>query len=215
MENDSKLIDVIILSSSSFIRQALTDIIKADDNIRTILEASNKLELLDHIYGFESAIVIIRDQENENVSSTETINLINQEGKNVKSLLLLDNYSKDKELAALEMGVHGYLPENRIKTDLIKALKSIDSGQLWVRREIMSEFVHQIFVKINRDDHLSSPLNYFNKREMQVLVLINKSLKNKEIAAKLHISESTVKHYVSRIFKKLQIKKRGDIKKFI
>lgn len=215
LQVDLDLIDVIVLSPSNFFRQAITNILEKDNSIRAVREASNKLELLDHLYELNSSIVVIHDREISNFTTAEAVRIVNEEGQNARSILLIDDYDKEKELRVLEMGVRGYLPETKISADLAKAIKAINSSEMWVRREVMGEFVQQIFVKIKSGDYLSPSLNYFNKREMQVMVLLNKNLKNKEIAKKLHISESTVKHYVSRIFKKLDIDKRGDIKKFI
>jgi len=70
-------------------------------------------------------------------------------------------------------------------------------------------------VKIQRGEYLNPSLNQFNKKELQIMVFVSKNLKNKDIAKKLNVSESTVKHYISIIFKKLNIHKRTDLKDFI
>lgn len=52
----------------------------------------------------------------------------------------------------------------------------------------------------------------FTKRELQIIQLVVNGLKNKEIGEQLFISEKTVKHHLTKIFKKLNIKKRAQLK---
>ena len=112
----------------------------------------------------------------------------------------------------MEAGVRGFLPEARIKTDIVKCIRAMNSGEIWARRAVMGEFVTQLFVKLNKGEYLSPTAKYFTKKELEIIVLANKGLKNKQIANRLSMSEKTVKYHLSNVFKKLNIKKRSEIK---
>jgi DNA-binding NarL/FixJ family response regulator len=214
MGEKSGYINVLVVSAYSLVREGIISMLSGADDIKVVGRASNRLELMECIYKLKPNIVIINDEDNKSVSSLEAVQLINQESNDAKVLLLIEDYDKDKELAALEMGVRGYLPERARKADFAKCIKAINRGEMWVRREIMGEFVKQLFVKIKRGDYLSPSVPYFTKRELEIITLACKGYRNKEIAIRLFLSEKTVKHHLSKIFKKLNIKKRADIKKY-
>jgi DNA-binding NarL/FixJ family response regulator len=76
------------------------------------------------------------------------------------------------------------------------------------------------FIKILNKDYIlkksSTLLNYgITEKEMNIIVLINNGLSNKEISDKLCIAEITVKKHISSIFRKLKIKKRTELLNFI
>jgi DNA-binding NarL/FixJ family response regulator len=207
-------IEALVVSACSLVREGIISTLSGEDEIKVVGRASNRLDLMECIYKLKPDIVIINDEDNKSISSLEAIRLINQESNDVKILLLIEDYDKDKELAALEMGVRGYLPERARKADFIRCIKAISRGEMWVRREIMGEFIKQLFVKIKRGDYLGPSIPYFTKREREVIILVCKGYKNKEIANRLLINEKTVKNYLSKIFKKLNIKKRADIRQY-
>jgi len=210
----SERIAVLLFSPSTLARQMITGLLKRDDNINVIAEVSNRSELVDCLNYHNPEIVIIHNQSQNNSNTLEAVRLINELAGGAKPLVLFEEYDKDFELAALETGVRGYLPESRVKKDLIRSIRTVSSGQMWVRRAVIGEFVQQLFVKLRSGDYLSPSLHYFTKRELDIILLVNKGLRNKDIAKRLFISEKTVKHFLSRIFKKLQIKKRTEIRKY-
>jgi two-component system, NarL family, response regulator DegU len=211
---NSEKIAVLLFSPSTLVRQMIISLLEHDHDINVIGEASNRLELMDCLNDHNPDIVIIHNQLNNNMYTLEAVRLINELAGGAKPMVLFEDYDKDFELEALETGVRGYLPESKVKADLIRSIKAVTEGQMWVRRAVIGEFVQQLFIKIKRGDYLSPSLHYFTKRELDIILLVNKGFKNKEIAKKLFISEKTVKHYITKIFKKLKINKRADIKKY-
>jgi len=93
-------------------------------------------------------------------------------------------------------------------------IKYIDSGGLWLRRSVMEKFIteHLSVNKFSNEGYEDLSLSSFTRRELQIIRLAAKGEKNREIGEKLYISEKTVKHYMSRVFKKLKIQKRTQLK---
>lgn len=87
-----------------------------------------------------------------------------------------------------------------------KALKAIDSGQVWIDNGKMRAILDHLgpLVKTHQEDTLS-------RKEQEIILLISQGLKNKEIAARLFISEQTVKTHISRIFKKARVSRRSQL----
>lgn len=214
-ENPDHTVDIIkvmVYSSSPVFSEAVSGLLNAEKDIVVSGNVTNRSELLEFLYESEVDIAIIHDRNSSMSDTLELVRMIRVENETAKPLILFDDYSSDYELVALEAGVRGFLPEARIKTDIVKCIRAMNTGEIWARRAVMGDFVTQLFVKINKGEYLSPSAKYFTKKELEVIVMVNKGLKNKQIADRLSMSEKTVKHHLSNIFKKLKIKKRSEIK---
>ncbi|HEX3036780.1 MAG TPA: response regulator transcription factor [Thermodesulfobacteriota bacterium] len=208
-------IGVLVVSSRSLVRRGIISALADEGNIRILGEASNRLELLENIDKLRPGIVIVNDDREMN--SLETIRLITQKHTDLKILLLIKDYNEDKELEALKMGVRGFLPERAIRADFIRCINAIDKGEMWIRRKVMEKLIQQLWV-INppqRQSSLSSSAPSLTERELEIMIMVSNGYTNKEIGEDLHISERTVKGTLSKIFKKLGIKSRTDIRQHL
>ncbi|GEM_PF-3027950 len=210
MKKDS--IKVLVFGAHSLMRKGIISALIGEDDINVVGQASNRLELIVAIDNLNPNIVIIED--GNGTAGLETINLINQRNGHTKVLLLIKDYDEDKELAALKIGVKGFLTETVAEADLIKCIRAITNGEMWVRRRVLERLIRQFLAlnRLNGDGYLNKPMPCLTKKELDIMMLVGKGYRNKQIGCSLSISEKTVKHYLSDIFKKLHVRKRVDIK---
>ncbi len=97
----------------------------------------------------------------------------------------------------LTKGVVGILPLDTTSEILIKAIKAVYSGELWLNRKSIKDIVCNTGQEIN-----------LTGQEKEIANYICQGYKNKDIANKLNISEQTVKSHCNRIYKKLGVKDR-------
>jgi LuxR family transcriptional regulator of csgAB operon len=165
----------------------------------------------------------------DTLHSTVTINLIliDLMGQNIDSLFsdlaamnsnLLHrahtaffNVPKSKKIEerALRAGVRGVFYEDDSKEHLVKGIRAIIEGELWVSRQVLSRYV----IKNNSSDIIQSDggsngTNKLTDREVEVLALITIGASNEDIAEKLFISPHTVKTHLYNIFKKINVNNR-------
>jgi DNA-binding NarL/FixJ family response regulator len=116
----------------------------------------------------------------------------------VKIILWVESISTEFAYQAMGAGVRGIL-RNSLATDLItKCVTKVQEGELWIEKALTDEFIQARRVQLTN-------------REGQLIVLLTQGLQNKEIAWALHISEGTVKVYMSRLFHKLQVSDRFEL----
>ena len=121
-------------------------------------------------------------------------------------ILLDTNCGKENIISAiLKKRVSGVLPGHSGARHLKKAIKAVAKGDIWIDKATVKNLLHGI--KALNDDQAAT----LTPRERGVVELIEKGLRNKEIAQKLHISEPTVKTHLYRIFRKLNIKTRTEL----
>jgi DNA-binding NarL/FixJ family response regulator len=113
------------------------------------------------------------------------------------------------EIRLFYWGIDGFVELHKTwLTELPRAIRSMLKGQLWVPSQVLLAFVKN--AKVVLDAQLL-PGHSLTKREAQVLQLLMRRLKNKEIASALSISERTAKFHVSNILGKLQVADRDGL----
>ena len=123
-------------------------------------------------------------------------------------IILIDTGLEEEAVLKLLLS---YQLEGIIKTDtdlplFKKALKAIDSGQVWLdNNRIRALLKYTESLANNRPD------TNLSKKEREIVVLISQGRKNREIAASLCISEQTVKSHISRIFRKTNVNTRSQL----
>ena len=101
-------------------------------------------------------------------------------------------------MQAMSLGVRGILRKTLPVETLMRCLQKVNEGELW-------------FEKALTDSLMTARRYSLTRREGQLVTLLTQGLKNKEIATELHISEGTVKVYMSRLFQKLDVKDRFEL----
>jgi two-component system response regulator DesR len=113
-------------------------------------------------------------------------------------VLWVHSISTELALQAMSLGVRGILRKTLPVETLLRCLNSVNEGELW-------------FEKALTDSLMTARRYSLTRREGQLVTLLSQGLKNKEIATQLHISEGTVKVYLSRLFQKLGVKDRFEL----
>jgi DNA-binding NarL/FixJ family response regulator len=115
-----------------------------------------------------------------------------------KIVLWVHSISKELAFQAMSLGVRGILRKTLASDLLIKCLQKVLNGELW-------------FEKALTDSFLTAETVALTEREGQLVTLLAQGLRNKEIAAMLGISETTVKIYLSRLFQKVGVQDRFEL----
>jgi len=116
----------------------------------------------------------------------------------LKVLILLKHYEHESVKRALELGVMGILTENVSGNTMFKAIHEVAAGGIWCDAGPQIVAAHR-------------PVAQPSQRERDVLSLIRQGLSNRDIAARLFISERTVKSHVNRLLQKFQMKNRVQL----
>jgi len=123
---------------------------------------------------------------------------------------LTDNvYELSRRAAGL--GVKGLVLKQQGSAVLIKAIKKVHDGEVWFDRSTIGRILSE---RIERPPELDSAAENnlrLTPREREVICLVAEGLKNKRIAERLFISETTVTHHLSSIFSKLGVSDRLEL----
>lgn len=188
-------IRVIVADDSAFVREGMKVILELDEQFEVIGTAENGKEAVEFARK-EPCDVVVMDIQMPVMDGIAATEIFSRE--NLGKVLILTTFD-DYDLVhkAMKCGAKGYLIKNHTPDQLKQMIISIQNGVNIIDDQVYDKFVD---VGIRPNDNFDS--TQYTAREMEIVEAVAEGLSNKEIAAKLFISEGTVKNYISAILDK-------------
>lgn len=120
-------------------------------------------------------------------------------------VMLSASDDQDKLLQAFKAGARGYVLKGVSVQELARVIRGAVAGEVQVSPSLAAEML----VALTRA-HAPDPLQELTEREREILGLIGTGLTNRAIGERLSLSEKTIKHYVTNILQKLQVRSRVE-----
>jgi DNA-binding NarL/FixJ family response regulator len=198
----SASIKVMIVDDHAIVREGLTMLLSEETDIEVVGEARNGVEALTRIGQLQPNVVLMDlvMPEMDGIAATTQI----RQKYSKCQVLVLTSFAEDQRVPdAIQAGAIGYLLKDILRADLLRAIHAAARGEPTLHPEAQRQLMKQVAAP-------ASPnlLETLTGREMDVLRLIAQGHSNKEIADILHLTEGTVKGYVSTILAKLQVADR-------
>lgn len=189
---------ILIVDDHPLVRKGISSTLSFEDNIESILEASNPEEAIDILRTDEFTLAIV----DLNLGSRDGLEIVSKARKlgiKTKFLILTSSVRKEDFFRAKEIGVDGYILKEAFAEDIIYAIHVVLRGKQYIDPEI---------IRYQTNNSTDSTLDELTPRENDVLMELSKGYSNYEIGKELFISENTVKKHVSNILSKLELNHR-------
>lgn len=198
-----EIIRVAIVDDHPLVREGIVHAITTSDDIRVVGEGATAAEALRLAHTIDADILLL----DLSIPGLGLVALgeMNSLHLHVKVIVLTVSEDSGDVLEALRQGVCGYVLKGISGTDLKEVLRRVHRGEHYVSPELGARLL---------SDLSRSPLkrnNSLSRREVEIFHLVRRGCCNKEIASTLEISEKTVKHYMTAIFKKLDVRNRTEL----
>jgi DNA-binding NarL/FixJ family response regulator len=113
---------------------------------------------------------------------------------------------EDKLLASFKAGARAYVLKGVSAHELARVVRSVAQGEVYVTPSLAAG----ILLTLSRGHAPQDPLEELTERESEILNLVVGGLTNREIGDRLHLSEKTIKHYITNILEKLHVRSRVE-----
>jgi DNA-binding NarL/FixJ family response regulator len=199
------VIRVLLADDHQLVRSGFRVILDLEDDIEVVGEAADGRQAVD-LAGTLKPDVVLMDVEMPGMDGlAATRSLASGDGP---SVLILTTFDRDEYLfEALQAGASGFLLKNGTPEALVEAVRVIARGDALLAPEITRRVI-EASVRADGPRLSTRRMEELTPREHEVLVLLAGGATNAEIAAALHLGETTVKTHVSRVLTKMGARDR-------
>jgi DNA-binding NarL/FixJ family response regulator len=205
-----KEIRVLIVDCHQLVRMGLCALLENERDMKVVGEAANRDEALA-LAATKAPNLILLDIDLGNENGLDFLTELRETAPDARVLILTAIKDIETHRRAAKLGAAGLVLKEQPTDVLLKAIKKVHQGELWLDRSMMSSLLDELTRTDKTLDEDQAKLAYLTNREREVIALIAEGLKNKQIAARLFITESTVTHHLSSIFSKLGVTDRLEL----
>ena len=199
------MIRVFIVAASALARSSLEELLSHRD-VRVVGSAENVSSLAEQLIDAEADVVLIDATGEEPAALVQALSSA-EIAFEVPVIVLTDDNSANLSARAMRAGVRAVLPPDISREQIFGALQAAAAGLVVFHPQGLGEMLPAATPAADSLADLAEPLT---RREREVLQMLASGLANKEIAARLNISDHTVKFHVASLLGKLGASSRTE-----
>jgi DNA-binding NarL/FixJ family response regulator len=186
----TEVLGILCVDDHPLVRKGIAAILANEKDMKLIAEAGSGAEAVEAFRQFHPDLTLmdLRMPGMDGIEATKEIRKIDPDAK----IIALTSYDGDQEIyRALEAGVRGYILKESVHTEIVRAIRVVQSGKRLMPPEVAERL----------SEHF--PQVALTPREIEVLQHVAKGLGNKEIGVRLGTAAGTVKMHLQNILSKL------------
>jgi DNA-binding NarL/FixJ family response regulator len=207
------------------------------DGIRLLLEQAEGLEIIDEANDGEEALDKLKGHQNERadgaqngksntlpdmvlmdislpgMSGIQTTQVISRLYKGVRVLMLSMHNNEDYILRSVEAGAYGYILKDSSSDEMIKAIRTIASGEKYYSSPVASIILSGYMQQLKKGDKHSRAerQSKLSNKEKEILQFLVDGMSSREIAEKLQLSVRTVDNHRANMMRRLQVRNAAEL----
>lgn len=201
-------IQIVIVDDHPLFREGVAMTLNSDESIEVVAEGQNSEDAI-RLAEAHLPDVILLDISMPG-GGIETAKAISRSCPVVKIAMLTVSEREDDVMQSLNAGADGYILKGVGGRELIDIIKRLYRGESYITPQLAARMLTEIKKPAPQPTQPEDIFSSLTGREEQILESISRGLSNKEIGRELNITEKTVKHYVTNVLQKLQVRNRVE-----
>jgi NarL family two-component system response regulator LiaR len=206
--SQKKKISIVLADDHPLLRKSLRNILETEGDFEVIGEAADGKEALNLAIELSPDIVIM-DISMPQMNGLDAIKEIKTRKSDITILVLTVHDETEYILGMLEAGASGYLTKGVFDKEVIHAIRAVIAGETVLSTEVSQNILRHALRHATKPVSIDA-VEKLTTREIEILNLAGRGMKNRDIASELNLCLPTVKVYMSDIFYKLKVKSRTE-----
>jgi DNA-binding NarL/FixJ family response regulator len=208
------VIGVLIVDDQDLVREGLRMLLEAEPDLQVVGEAGNGSQALAKARRLDPDVVLMDVRMPEMDGIEATAKLV-RSGSRAR-ILMLTTFNLDEYVYhAMKAGASGFLLKDASGEQLANAVRTVSAGQALLAPAITRRLIEDFCSgPAPGDPGVAGPTGRLSERELDVVRLVAHGLSNAEIAARLYLSEATIKSHIARTLAKLGLRDRVQVAVF-
>jgi len=195
---------VLLADDHPLFREGVASLLRAR-GYQVVAEANDGMQALELAREHQPDLILM-DINMPRLDGLAATRVLMTENPNAHVVILTISDSDENLFEAIKSGAQGYLLKNTETEAFFEMLDGVAQGEAPISRQLAGKILRE-FARQASDEQPEEP-KALSEREMQVLGLVAQGLINRDIAARISLSENTVKYHLKNILQKLHLKNR-------
>ena len=198
------MISVALIEDERLTRESLAALINRSPGLRCVAEFASAEQAIAALAHSPPDVALI-DLGLPGMSGIECVRQLASSAPATRLLVLTKFEDAARIVEALKAGAHGYVLKGVSARELANVVRASAHGEVYVSPSLAAGMM----IALTRG-RPPDPLEELTERELEILKLVGQGLTNREIGQRIHLSEKTIKHYITNILQKLQVRSRVE-----
>lgn len=205
-------IRILLIDDHTIVRAGLRMLIENHDGMIVVGEAGTRIEGLS-LATREQPDIVLLDLDMGPESGLDFMPQLLVAAPQARVVILTGLRDAEAHRRAVHLGAIGLVFKEKAAEVLIKAIKKVHSGEVWLDRALTATVLSEMSHADEREksDPEAQKISFLTEREREVVGLVCEGLKNKQIGDRLFISEATVRNHLTSILSKLGLSDRFEL----
>lgn len=192
---------ILLADDHPMIRTALETLLRGT-KFEIVGQAGSGSEAIDAVLSLAPQILLL-DVRMPNGSGIEVLRRLRESGSAVKVILVTAGIADGALTDALRLDVNGIVLKNSDPALLLECLEAVSEGEMWIDPDLKE--------RAEEARNRASSRAALSPREKQLVALVAKGLRNRDIAERIGVTEGTVKVYLHTLFDKVGVANRTEL----
>ena len=203
---------VMLVDDHEVVRQGLRALLEAEEDIEVVAEADSGPSAVS-LASTHQPDVVVMDVRMPGGSGVEACRAIRDERPDAQVIMLTSFSDDDALFNSIMAGAAGFVLKQIRGRDLIDAIRTVGGGKSLLDPDVTKRVLERL--RKAKFDEKDPKLARLSPQEERILDMVGEGLTNREIAERIHLSDKTVKNYVSTILQKLEVARRAEAASYV
>lgn len=202
---------LILADDHALILDGLERLFEREPDVRVVARCQTGTEALVAVRAHQPDIAVL-DLRMPEPDGLAVLRILRDEGLPTRVVILTAAIDDDEVVEALQLGVGGVLLKAMAPKLLVQCVRKVARGEQWLEKQSAGRVLDKL---LRREAGTRELQTVLTPREFEVVRLVVEGLPNKAIAAKLHVSEGTVKVHLHNTYQKLEVQGRMELSNYV